>query len=578
MAAAVVHHQAGRLSEAEAGYRAVLQRAPSHPACLHFLGMLAIQHGRAEEGVDLIGRAIALTTQSPVAQFHNNIAAALRSLNRLDEAANHCARAVALEPNYARAHYSLGEIRQQQGMLPQAVTSYDAALRYEPNNVAARKALAKCLKNLGRFADAARHYERVLSAEPGNAEMHNDMGVVLQEQGALVRAIAHYRQATVLKPDFMVGHFNLGVALKKCDQLDEAAAHYARALALEPKFAQAHFNLGIVLAEQGKLAEALTHYRRSLELLPNQPDVHWNEALALLLSGDLRAGFAKYYWRWHRNGLSPRRFIEPAWDGRDLNGQSILLYAEQGFGDTIQFLRYAAMVKARGGHVIVEVQPGLEHLAQTVPGVDEVVPVGGTLPPFTCHAALLELPRLFDTTLETIPAMAPYLTVDAARVQAWRTRLNEGLHVGLVWRGSPTNGNDHRRSMSAATMAKIAAPSGITFVNLLHNAREEELDFLARAGSIRNFGAEITDWAETAALVASLDLVVTVDTAMSHLAGALGKPVWVMLPFAPDWRWMLRRDDTPWYPTMRLFRQQTPGDWGGVMAAISHALVQQALT
>ncbi len=323
--------------------------------------------------------------------------------------------------------------------------------------------------------------------------------------------------------------------------------------------AEAHNNFGLLAQRLGRLDEALARYARAQALKPDYADAHWNEALARLLLGDFETGWNKYEWRWRRKETPPRALAAPLWDGGDLAGRTILLHAEQGQGDAIQFIRFAPLVKARGGTVVFECPKGFLRLFDGVAGVDRLVLAGAPLPPFDCHAPLLSLPGLLDTTLETIPADVPYLKADPGRVAAWRARF-AGISkpkVGLVWRGNPAHANDANRSIPAQTMAALARAADVHWVGLQLDPRPEELAAFSPA-VIDNLGPELGDWAETAALVEALDLVVTVDTAAAHLAGALGRLVWLLLPFAPDWRWLRHRADSPWYPTMRLLRQPAP--------------------
>ena len=539
-AAALAQHRAGRLAEAEAGYRKVLSLSPGHADSLHLAGVVASQSGRHREAVALIGRAIALSKAEP-AEFHNSIALAYRGLGEHVEALRHFERAVALKPDYGDAHLNLSAI----------------------------------LLDLGRLDEAELHGRRAVALKPNAAEARFALGAVQHWQGRLDDAVTSYLEAIRVRPSYPEAWCNLGAVRQDQHAFDEAAAALAEALRLRPNYAKAHYNQGSLLQEQGRVDEALACYRRAQALAPDDADAHWNEALLRLARGEFPAGWAKYEWRWRRKGNAPRPLPMPPWQGEPLAGRSILLHAEQGFGDTIQFVRYARLVKDKdASSVVVECQPELARLLGSCAGIDRIVARGGPAPSADCHAPLPSLPGLFGTTLDTIPADIPYLAADPELVAAWRQRLGPGPNVGLVWRGNRLNTRDASRSIAADRIAPLLTVSGFNWVSLQNDARPDELSTLSRYGKIRDFGAELTDWADTAALVCALDLVITVDTAVGHLAGALGRPAWIMLAYVAHWCWLTGRSDSPWYPTARLFRQSPRRAWDKVLAEIRRELAQ----
>ena len=430
------------------------------------------------------------------------------------------------------------------------------------------------LRDQGKLDEAVACYRRALELKPDYAEAHNNLGTAFKDQGKLDEAVACYRRALELKPDFAEAHNNLGIALKDQGKLDEAVACYRRALELKPDYAEAHNNLGNALKDQGKLDEAVACYRRALELKPDFAEAHGNQSLLSLLTGDFQRGWAEYEWRWKTKQCQRRDFSQPLWDGQPLEGRTILLHAEQGLGDAIQFVRYAALVKQRGGAVIVECPKPLLSLLASCAGIDRLVGRGDDLPPFDVHAPLLSLPGIFHTSLETIPADVPYLFADPGLVEHWREELGgiAGFKIGIAWRGNPEHRNDRARSIPLSCFEPLAGLPGVRLLACKKGRAWSSCKSWPDRFPITELGSRLDDFMDTAAVLMNLDLVITCDTAVAHLAGALGVPVWVALPFVPDWRWLLDRSDSPWYPTMRLFRQKKPGDWAGVFEEIKAEL------
>jgi len=550
---ALQYHQSGRLAEAEALYRQILAVEPRQAEAFHQLGLIAAQMGRNDLAVDLIGRAVALNRAFPEACY--NLGLALYHGGQLDASIDAYRQAIALKPDFSEAHANLGHALRDRGHLDEAI----AACR------------------------------RAITLRPDFPEAHNNLGNALKDQGQLGEAIAAFRQAITLRPDFPEAHSNLGIALKAHGQTDQAIAAYRQAIALKPDFPEGHCNLGIALLEKGQLHEAIAACRRAIALKPHLPEAHFNLALALLAQGDLLPGWQEFEWRWlvKDKGSPQRNFTPPQWDGGSLNGRTILLHAEQGFGDTLQFIRYAPLVTRRGGRVVVECQPELATLLAGVAGLAQIVTNGESLPAFDLHCPLMSLPLAFGTRLETIPADIPYLRADAHKAARWRERLArensspgepEPLKVGLLWAGASrphqphANRIDRRRSMALRQFAPLAEVAGVVFVSLQKGGRAEQALTPPAGLRLLDWSAELQDFADTAALVECLDLVISVDTSVAHLAGALGKPVWMLNRSDTCWRWQLDRTDSPWYPTMRLFRQSQPGDWDTVIQRMALAL------
>lgn len=541
--AAVGHHQAGRLAEAEGIYRQILARQPNHPDALNLLGVLAGQLGRDDAAVELIEKSIA--ANPAVAEAHFNLGDAYRRTGKLEQALGCLRNALRLKPNFAEAHASLGGTLGMMGRFGEAIAACTTAVRLQPDHVPAR----------------------------------NNLGLALQGAGRHHEAIAAFTQAVAVKPDYAPSHNNLGTALQAAGRLEEAIAAFDRAVRLQPTYVPAHNNLAIALQAAGRADAALNAFAAAIRLDPGQANVHWNHALALLINGDFDRGWAEHEWRLKCKESPSRHHSKPMWDGTNLAGKTILLHAEQGMGDAIQFVRYAPLVAGRGGRVVLECHPPLARLFRTLPGVEQVIAMGEPLPAFDVHCPLLSLPHVFHTRLDSIPSPSPYLHADANLAQTWREKLRPyagRLKVGLVWAGSRSNPNDGKRSLRPEQLAPLAGVAGVQFFSLQKVAPGEPSTTVPRELPLIDYTAELNDFADTAGLLANLDMVVTVDTAAAHLAGTMGREVWVMLPFAPDWRWMLGRSDSPWYASMRLFRQPTIGDWHGTINAVREALATRA--
>ncbi|MCH8183661.1 MAG: tetratricopeptide repeat protein [Proteobacteria bacterium] len=568
MRIALQHQRAGRQREAEAALEAVLAKRPNDPKALHNLGLARYRAGRHAEAADLIGRAIAIDNDDPA--MHTHRALVLQVLGKLKEAEDSARRAIDLKPDYAVGHNNLGIILRARGKLKNAVASYRDALALKPDYLKAHNNLGDVLRKLERFAEAEDSYRQALQLDPDSAEAHSSLGAVLWRLGKLDEAEAALRRAMDLRPNFGRAYDNLGNVLRDLGNLKDAEASLRRAVALRPKSSKSCRNLANVLADQLRLNEAETVYRRAMELDPDDAEPCYSLALLLLLRGEFSEGWALHEERWRTQQMRryKRKLSKPQWDGGDLKGGTILLHAEQGFGDAIQFVRYASFAASKAGRVILECKPALVDILRTVDGVDEAVARGSDLPPFDVHCPLLSLPHLHGTILETIPERPQYLTPDVEKVSAWAKRLDgPGLKVGLAWAGNPKHLNDRNRSLDARHLQDFAE-MGPSFFSLQVGARAADLESLTNRSSITDLAPLLTDYSETAAAIASLDLVICVDTSVAHLAGALGKPVWIMLPYLPDWRWLLEREDSPWYPSAKLYRQETPGDWRPVLDRI----------
>ncbi|MGA2442349.1 MAG: tetratricopeptide repeat-containing glycosyltransferase family protein [Tepidisphaeraceae bacterium] len=473
--------------------------------------------------------------------------------------------------------FESGRSHHQAGRLVEAEKIYRQILARQPNHADALNLLGVLAVQVGQSQLAVELIRRATAICSTNAFYHGNLGNALTELGQLDQAIASYRQAVWLLPESADVHYNLGIALQRKGQLDEAIAAYRQAVRINPDYAEAHYNLGIAFKDQRRIDEAIASYRQVIRLKPDDARTHNNLALALLTRGDFQQGWEEHEWRWKcKDFPSPaRNFAQPQWDGCPLENRTILLHAEQGVGDAIQFIRYVPLVARRGGRIIIECDTELQRLFRTMAVTYQIVPPSQPPPPFDFHCPLLSLPRVFGTNLANIPKDVPYLHADAEDVGRWQHRLAEHsplVKVGLGWAGSPAHKNDRNRSMKLATLAPLGQLPGVRFFSLQKGAAAAEAKTSPPGMKLVDWTEELKDFADTATLISNLDLVIAVDTAVAHLAGAMDKPVWTLLPFASDWRWLLERQDSPWYPTMRLFRQPSRGDWDSVIARVGEAL------
>jgi tetratricopeptide (TPR) repeat protein len=572
-ASAVQYHQAARLSEAERLYRRVLARQPNHADALHLLGVLGAQIRRFGDAVELIGRAIALNPRVP--EYYANFANALMESGQLDRAISAYGSAIRLKPGFAEAHKNLGIALKDKGMLDEAIKSHRRAIAIDPAYALAHGDLGYALAAKGEIDQAILSYRESLRLNPANPQVWNNLGIVLADKNLLSEAVAAYRESVRLKPEHEAMN-NLANALAKAGRLDEAVPVFHDAIRLKPNSPDIWSNLGLILREAGRLDEAIEASSYALQMVPEMPYPHWNIAQALLQKGDYERGWPEYEWRWRwKDFPSPRRnFAQPQWRGEPLNRRTILLHTEQGLGDIMQFVRYAPLVAARGGRVLLETPRSMALLFQSLPDV-ELVFSDQPLPSFDVHCPLMSLPLAFGTRLDTVPATVPYFHVAPGVAETWGKKLGPRtgrLRVGLAWAGNPKQVVDTRRSITLSHLSPLSKVPGVTFYSLQKGYAAAQTANPPPGMELIDLTGEIEDFADTAALISHLDLVISTCTSIAHLSGALGKKTWTLLAHLPDWRWMLGRDDSPWYPTMRLFRQTAPGDWAGVMGRVADAL------
>ena len=618
-ARAYAAHRDGRLVDAERDYRAALDADPAHTDALHLLGVLRHQQGRHEEAADLVGRAVALRPNDAALQL--NLGNALKALGRLEGAIERFRNALTLAPEFPLAHYNLGNAYAQVGRHEDAVGAFERSLRLQPNDASTYNNLGNALHAMGRSEEAIAAFSRALALRPGHAGAHNNLGMALAALGRADDAIAQFRAALATQPNYVAAHFNLANTLDAVGRHREAACAFEAALALEGAFAPALLGLGNALAAQGLHAPAIARFERAvgldpqlalawlglgnahhalgadeaalrafdqaLRLRPDLASAQLNRARTLLTLGDLARGLPAYESRLTiaatAAGSAPTGAPPaPRWHGEPIGERTLLIEAEQGFGDTLQFLRFVPLARARAGRVVLTVQRELEPLIAPLASDWRIslAVAGEARPHADLHCPLLSLPLALGATLDTLPATHRYLDVPAAYRRRWRGSLggHAKIKIGLAWSGRIQAREN--RAMPVGTLAPLFALGGVDWLVLQPNLTDEDkntLDTLARTASIHRFDARISDFADTAAIIDRLDAVVSIDTSIAHLAGALGKPLWLMLPFAADWRWFTKTDRSPWYPSARLVRQPSPGQWEPVAEEVANALARELI-
>jgi tetratricopeptide (TPR) repeat protein len=540
------HYRQGRLEEADRLCTRILKAAPSWFDALHLAGLVKLEAGKAAAAQVLLVKALKLNPDSP--QVLANLGRTLAALDRNDEAMSYLDKAVAIAPDNFDAINSRGIVLLNLNRATEAAAAFERVLALEPRFLGVRANLGNAQARLGRFEDALLHYDALLTAHPGHPETLVNRGSALADMGRPQEAIAAYEQALALRPDYAKARVGRGAALAALNRHQDALQDYGAVLAADK----------------------------------NNADVRHNEALSLLTLGDYRRGFEKYEARWQRAGMPRRRsYGKPLWLGEyPLVRKTILLPAEQGLGDTIQFARYVPQLAKAGAKVVMEVQPELVALLSRLDGVSQVVARGEGLPAYDVFCPAGSLPRALRTDVSSIPANVPYLAAQDERVARWRERLGHlpSPRIAVAWSGSAAHANDRNRSITLQRFEPLLAGQG-HFISIQRELRDGDAEALACLPKVTHVGDALADFDDTAAVIALADLVISVDTSVVHLAGAMGRPVWVLLPFQPDWRWMLDRDDSPWYPTARLFRQPKPGDWDSVIAQVKDTLaLQQAVS
>jgi tetratricopeptide (TPR) repeat protein len=496
------------------------------------------------------------------------------------EARRDCLAVLRDSPDEVRALSLLASMAADGRRIEEGMQWARRAMAADPSAAAPRYAAGRLWEVAGRYDEAEADYREAIRLAPDHARAHNNLGGVLHTQGRLDAALACYRKALELDPAQPEANQNYATLSRDGRARELAVAGYLRQISANPNDAGAFGNLAATYAELGRHREALASFERAIAIDPGRADAHYGRALLLLLCGDYAQGWKEFEWRWRIGAYNApaHRFSQPMWDGAPIDG-AVLLHAEQGFGDMLQFVRYAPKVAERCGAVILECPPALEALLRGVEGASRVVARGAPLPTFAAHLPMMSLPRIFGTTLESIPWRGPYLRADPQRAAEWRRVVDAagdaGLKVGLAWAGNPRNWTDRGRSVSLESLAPLARASGAVFYSAQKGEAGAQAASPPAGMKIVDLTSRLRDFADTAALLSCLDLVISVDTAVAHLAGAMGIPTWVLLPQVPDWRYHLERGDSPWYPAMRLFRQDVAGDWSGVVERVAAELISR---
>lgn len=530
------------------------------------------------------GYSRALEREPGNAALWNDLGNALLGAGHGTEAEACFRQALALAPDMAAAHYNLGNVFHGQGRTEDALACYGRAAELAPSLAAAHYNCGVAAQSLERDAEAEAAYRRALAPDPDLADARSNLVIVLRRQGRALEAVAEAEAVIERRPDDADTWNNLAAALKDLGRLEDAETAVRRALTIDRALGRAWRTLGNILFDARRATEAEAAHRQAVALAPDDADAHWGLSLALLLQGRLEEGFAEYESRLARReaAWAYRDRGAPLWRGESLAGKRLLLYAEQGLGDTLQFVRYAPLVAALGATVGLAAPAGLHRLLARTPGLSTLVDDDGDAVGWDCVCPLMSLPHRLGATLETIPAAVPYLHPDPAATERWRLRL-DGVRagrpaVGIVWAGDPRKGHgeasriDRRRSIPLADFATLLDVPDVAWVSLQKGAGADELAASPRREAVIDWTAELTDFADTAALAANLDLVVCVDTSVAHLAGGLGLPTWMLSRFDGCWRWLAHRNDSPWYPTLRLFRQERLFDWSTPLQRLRHDL------
>jgi tetratricopeptide (TPR) repeat protein len=533
---AVALQQQGQLREAEKIYTRVLKAVPDQFDALNLLGTIKLQRGQAGEAYRLINAAIRINPR--VSDVWVNLGVALHALKRDEE----------------------------------ALESFDKALALNPGDVGAINQRGNVLLGLGRDADGLAAFDQVVARMPRHPEARLNRGIALARLAQADQALAEFDAVLAMSPANPMALYNRGIALFDLGRYADAIAAYERVLSIVPDHIKAIHNRGLALQALNRFREALASYGQAIGIQKDYADAHFNRALALLTIGEFRSGFAEYEWRWRRSGMPSERrgHGRPLWLGEfPLQRKTILLQAEQGLGDTIQFARYVPLLAGMGAKVILEAQRELVPLLAQIEGASGVVARGDPLPPHDVHCPLGSLPLALKTEPSTIPAEIPYVNADAVRVATWQARMGEkrGPRIAIAWAGNRKHANDRNRSIALAQLAPLLS-TDVRFIAIQRELRDEDAQLLARSERVTPVGDKLDDFADTAAVLHLVDLVITVDTSVAHLAGAMGRPVWILLPFSPDWRWTPTAEASAWYPTARLFRQPSPGDWTSVIERV----------
>lgn len=603
------HRKKGDIDEAIKCYQQAIKLKPDF-ADAHY-NLAIVYQAKNLYDVALIHYEKALKLEPKMFDAHVNIGNILFLKKDYTKAEYHFKKALAINPSFSMAYLGLGNLYKEIELFDEAIKYYEKTLSLEPESFEALNNIANTFLIKERIDDAIVYLHKALQVKPEEAEIYytlgniykdkreydkaiayyenalkynnefadayNGIGLVLQEKNQLDRAIEYYHKALEINSNDYVVYVNLAGALNLKDSYDEAISYCEKALEIKPDCIDAYINLGIITYLKRNYEDSIKYSLKAIDIDPENADAHFNLALALLLKGDFENGWREYEWRGRLKEKVWLKFDKPIWDGSDIKGKRLFVCTEQGFGDAIQFIRYVPLIKEKGvEEVIIECYPQLKPLFETVSGVDKVIPRGEELPEFDVYCHLLSLPNIFKTNISNIPSNIPYFNINKEVIEKWNTLItgNDRIKVGLAWAGSPRHKNDRNRSIMLKLLKPVLDINDIDFYSLQVGPGSEQLKELDNEKCMIDLTNNINDFLDTAGLILNLDLVISVDTSVAHLAGALGKHVWVLLPYVPDWRWLLNREDSPWYPTMRLFRQRSSGNWDSIVQDIKEELLR----
>jgi tetratricopeptide (TPR) repeat protein len=570
----------GRKADAESAFKRALRVRLDFTDAYAILGVALAQQGKLDEALTHFQRALELDPN--IADVHNNLGCALRDLGRENEAALYFREAVRLNPDHSMALASLVHIYTGRSRFDDVAEILQHVIKVRPQHLEAHVRLGEALFSLKNYQESMTCFERAVHLAPDSAGAHHGLGIALAKLERHDDAVASIRRSLEIQPDQPEAYHNLGETFRDCQQFDSAFEAYAQALSLRPDYPDVHHHRGAALELLSRYDEALASYEQALGIAPEHAHAHTDRSLVWLKQGDFVRGWPEYEWRSKCPGVTIPRYPAPFWMGEPLDGKTILILAEQGLGDTLQFIRYAPLVKERGARVVVVCPRALFPLLEGTAGIDLLIPEGESLPDVDVYATLMSLPGLLKTTLNTIPARIPYVSADPDRIAGWRAKLEpiEGFRIGIAWRGSPKHGRDRQRSFNLERFERLAAIDGVRLISLQKGKGAEEIRHVAGRFRVVDLGEDLDRgpgaFLDTAAIMMNLDLVIVPDTALAHLAGALGVPVWIALALSADWRWLLDREDSPWYPTARLFRQTTLDQWDGPFDRMADVLARRS--
>ena len=571
-----VLHQQGKFVEAQVIYKQILKSQPDHFDALQLLGVLFAQIKKYPEAIKYLSKALKINPNH--AGSYSNRGIALKKLKQFDEALISFDQAIEINPDYTNAHYNRGNTLMELKLFEEALVSYNQAIKIEPNYEDAYYNRGNTLMELKLFDEALKSYDQAIEINPEHVETHYNRGNTLMELKLFDKALKSYDQAIEINPDHIEAYNNRGNTLKALNCHDEALNSYDQAIKINPGYPEAYNNRGNTLKELKQFDKALINYNQAIAIDPDYADAYFNKSTLLILRGDYEEGWQLYEWRWKQkhNSNSRRSFKQPLWLGIEpLISKTLLITIEQGFGDYIQFIRYALLVEHLEAKVVLEVPLSLIKLTSTLKGNFIFVESGKPLPDFDYYCPVASLPLAFKTSVETIPATVPYLFVDEVKKQQWNKRLGKqgATRVGLVWTGNPDHKNDHNRSLLLKQFSSLLTLP-FEFHSLQKDTRAVDSQTIIDFPNIYHHQEELQDFSDTAALIDAMDIIISVDTSVAHLAGAMGQKLCLLLPYVPDFRWMIDRDDSPWYPLAKIYRQEKINGWDTVIEKLKTDLLE----